>query len=51
MGLRIDLSPIIGSEATASERHSAALWVVEHAHDNDDARDLLAMLGLTEGEP
>lgn len=28
------------------KRHAAALTVAEYAHDANDARDLLAMLGL-----
>ena len=34
-------------EPTSDEkRHAAALTVAEHARDADEARDLLAMLGL-----
>ena len=32
--------------ASDEKRHAAALTVAEYAHDTDDARVLLAMLGL-----
>lgn len=32
--------------ASDEKRHSAALTVAEYAHDADDARNLLTMLGL-----
>jgi hypothetical protein len=37
-------------ETTPAMRRAAALTVVSHATDKDDARQLLAMLGLDGGE-
>lgn len=42
----LELSSLGATTTTPEQRHQAALFVAEKADDVDDARELLAMLGL-----